>query len=170
MKLTAKTDLTFIDGYLSDMYGNIINNPQLISEYNKYVEVCHFNEWLIANEDAIKASKATTMVYRPAKKESPIALPDHKTPPYDNQEKQPLAVWEELQTKDIVTKVNTLLNKSEALVEFITSDHILVADCSDIPNKFNGNVLELTKEELIDTYQTFTDLKELRDAVVIETN
>lgn len=167
MKVIEKKQLKFVDGYIVDGEGNVLNNPRLVDQYNAYCAVVDLNEFIAANRKDIEASQ-TNVVYTPAPSFKPaVVLPKPKQPTFDKKQKEALALWNELESEDQVNSANQNLAEVNDLLTFIADSMVLLTG-EVTTDKFNGNVLELTQDEVVQAYLKYSENQELRDKLVIK--
>ena len=55
MKIINKSDMRFVEGYLVDKDGNVLNEPTLVDNVNTIFEMADFNKFVNANKTRIQA-------------------------------------------------------------------------------------------------------------------
>ena len=57
MKIINKSDMRFVEGYLVDKDGNVLNEPTLVDNVNTIFEMADFNKFVNANKNLIEAAE-----------------------------------------------------------------------------------------------------------------
>ena len=57
MKIINKSDMRFVEGYLVDKDGNVLNEPTLVDNVNTIFEMAGLNKFVNANKNLIEAAE-----------------------------------------------------------------------------------------------------------------
>lgn len=173
MKLINKEDLLFTDGYLTTRDGTVITAcNKLAHEFNELMRVSELNDFVKEYKNEIIASTGK-VVFSPKKEPVPAFEydPEIQTPFRDAvmAEAEELAL-EFLAVSGAKDVVNSLACYRE-LARWFDERHILQPEHNEVaPIKFSGNILELTKDEVVDIVATMHDpeIASLMDKIVID--
>jgi len=169
MELVPKSSLKFYDGFL--LVGQeVYVNDRLAREYNDIVKMADFICFLEQNADEIKAA-AQPVVYRPEIEKKPVITSGRtvETPLLDEQMK-----FEEQRALEFLAKrnaedVDTMLARLTELAKWFDRDYVLhrTTDIVPVQFKFMDNILELTKEKVVEIVERYHDpeIKKLRNMV-----
>ncbi len=171
MKLIDKNDLRFIDGYVVDQDGEIINLSGLAHEVNEIVEIKHLVDFLVANKPAILGA-GDPIVYRPEEEKAPrltsgITI---KTPLLDAEKTITTARAEEWLGVQNQSDIDNHLARYKRLARFFAEDYVITAPLQIAPARFKDNVLEWSEEDVIEIIKSYHDPEnvKLRGLVTID--
>ena len=167
MKVIAKKNLKFVDGYILDKEGTVVNSPELVTQCNQLLAMEELNLFVKENKEAIENS-GKIITFHPVREASPFHVTDPDTPEIDAQQARALAVFNELEAVDAVRTINNImLKRFNTLAHFINDDNVLVT--GDITTeKFVGNPLEIDEAQLVSIVTDFVETTELRNKIAIE--
>ena len=57
MKIINKSDMRFVEGYLVDKDGNVLNEPTLVDNVNTIFEMAGLNKFVNANKNLIESAE-----------------------------------------------------------------------------------------------------------------
>lgn len=156
IKLVAKSDLKFENGYIFDKDNNIVsicNVPNLIAELNLIEEVNQRIQWA-KNNPGIK-DEDNSFKFQSAfpKKNYHLNMPD--TPLHDAKVEESLKFIEETDAINNVEEVNNWMDIHANLLNWIDAENTFIAPITvGIPERFDlltlGNPLELTVDKIQD--------------------
>lgn len=166
MQVVNKSDLKYVDGWVTDAKGNVVNNPELVYQHNEVMEYKDFNKFIKDNKDAIEAVDSK-VVYKAPKPAQAIEVKAPKTPLLDEEASHALKIWDEQESIEDYEKINQLMERNDKLATFIKDDTILI-DGSFTADKFTGDPLKLTEKQFVDIITEFVGNEKLRQKVIIE--
>ena len=172
MKLIDKHDLRFIDGYLLDQDGEVMNLNRLAEELNELVEVFELTTFLRANATAIDEA-SDPVVYRPARDEDPVFEYDKEieTPLIDEQVAKAEAMADEFLKLQGGKDITSHLRRYSHLAKWFEKDYILYNQgAADVVRQFKGDILTITPVDIIKIVEDAHDpeILRLRDQVQID--
>lgn len=171
MKLTKKSELGYVDGYIVDPAGDILALSKLADEVNELVEMLEFIEFLKINASDIRFS-SEPVVYKPVRDEAPVIKTDktYPTPLLDEAMAQAEARAEEFLDSQMYKDADQHLLKYRNLARWFANEHIVVQHAETMPAKFKVNVLTWTQDDVTDIVESWfdPDITKLRGMVKID--
>ena len=165
MKIVSKSDMRFVEGYLVDKDGNVLNEPTLVDNANTIFEMADFNKFVNANKKRIEAAEGKVEYIIP---DVHLKVSKPKTPTLDAQAAEALKAWGEAESVDKVDEANEMLETFVCLIEFVESGIWLVQDRGQTPVRFKTDPLDMSIKEIIDAVTEYVNNKELRNKIEVK--
>jgi hypothetical protein len=156
MKLITKNDLDLVDGVLVEAEtGEVVAFNKLADEFNELIEIDNFNKFLIEKKDEIIATKGKVdiVTYHAVEKKEPTLVSDKRskleTPVLDAELKTAEARAEEFLNIQSCQDINHTLHRYVQLAAWFETDYVTFKPTEARPLRFNGDILSLTKEDVV---------------------
>lgn len=168
MKIIDKKDIKFVEGWLVDGTGEVLNTYDLVDQANAYFDMVDLNEFVKANEEEIN-KVGTKVVFEP---KNPYAnelpkIADPATPTLDAQAEEAMKAWTEAVSVCHAEEANDMLANFGKLIEFVNSDYVMsdVVVCS---KRFNADPTAIDTAGIVAAVQEFVENEELRNKVIVK--
>lgn len=169
MKIINKSDMRFVEGYLVDKDGNVINEPTLVDNANTIFEMADFNKFVNANKKRIEEADGKVEYIIPdVYPVTEVKVSKPKTPTLDAQAAEALKAWGEAESVGKADEANEMLEDFGCLIDFVESGIWLVQDRSQTPVRFKTDPLEMSIKEIVDAVTEYVDNKELRNKIEVK--
>ena len=169
MKIINKSDMRFVEGYLVDKDGNVINEPILVDNANTIFEMADFNKFVNANKKRIEEAEGKVEYIIPdVYPVTEVKVSKPKTPTLDAQAAEALKAWGEAESVDKVDEANEMLEEFGCLIDFVESGIWLVQDRGQTPVRFKTDPLDMSIKEIVDAVTEYVDNKELRNKIEVK--
>lgn len=164
MRIVKKESLQFIDGYIVDNDSNVVNQAELVRQFNELNEISKFNQFVLRNKRAIEQS-GEQVEYDPSNSDEYMEIPE--TPLANERQAEQAAIEDEAQGVALVHDFNRIIGKFRNLLNFVSDENILITGTATT-EKFAQNPLELTEERLVSILKVSLETRELRLKVTIK--
>lgn len=160
MKLYKKSDLNLdASGLLVSKDGDIIlPDINIVNQANELDTLIQQHEYLSMQPEATPMPSLDGF-HRMSIKDNSRGWFEVKTPTLDAERDKAMAIMDEIDGQIKADTANQMLDKFAALIEFVDGDAVI--DCGNELYCFDtpmlGNVLELTKEDVLDVIATIAD-------------
>lgn len=169
MKIINKSDMRFVEGYLVDKDGNVLNEPTLVDNANTIFEMADFNKFVNANKKRIEEAEGKVEYIIPdVYPVTEVKVSKPKTPTLDAQAVEALKTWSEAESLDKANEANEMLEEFGCLIEFVESGIWLVQDRGQTPVRFKTDPLDMSIKEIVDAVTEYVDNKELRNKIEVK--
>lgn len=153
MKFIKKSDLSYRNGYLVDAEGNVHQPDQkVVHDLNELEIELQRAAYLEAQKSKFVPADIEGKDFKPVSQHEYKAKFDVKTPLLDKEIENSMALMDEIDKANVVTKVQQWIEDHEKLVTFLTNDEFIESGCTerfDLPSF--GDPLELTLNEVVST-------------------
>lgn len=161
-KLVSKKDLKYVNGYITDNEGTVVNIDYRIAHFLNKLEVC------IQKAKYIKAQPECQFPpsldgFELESEHKVYKIEEPKTPKLDARANLAKGILDEMVAVNNAKECNEFIKANAVVFEWLDSD-LIVVDSSEAGVRFDlptlGNPLELTAEGVMDIINEYDDVDE----------
>lgn len=168
IKYVPKKDLSFEKGYLIDAEGNVVNNRALVEQATRIDIIAQKVIFYEKNKEKVDAYVDSEKPVMKLQKDQPHVVIETNTENLDSYIEMVKGVFDDIEDVESTRKIQSQMNDMPELIDFITSDSVLIDYEHCTTERIPINILSLDINDLKNMLTIYYDNHDKMRAITVE--
>lgn len=168
IKYVPKKDLSYEKGYLIDAEGNVVNNQALVEQAIRVDIMTQMVVFYQEHKQEVDAYVDSEKPVMKLQKDKPHVVVDTKTDNLDSYIEMVKGVFDDIEDVESARKIQSQMNDMPELIDFITSDSVLIDYDHCTTERIPINILNIELDDLQKMMTLYYDNHDKMRAITVE--
>ena len=168
IKYVPKENLSYEKGYLIDAEGNVVNNRALVEQAIRVDIMAQMVVFYQENKQEVDAYVDSEKPVMKLQKDKPYVVVDTKTENLDSCIEMVKGVFDDIEDVESARKIQSQMNDMPELIDFITSDSVLIDYDHCTTERIPINILNIELDDLQKMMTLYYDNHDKMRAITVE--